>query len=49
MFFQVKYLEPRRSLEIEAKNGSKIRVKAIAGPILGPPWPTPGKFYCKKT
>ncbi|KAL9352437.1 hypothetical protein Peur_055117 [Populus x canadensis] len=35
---EVTYLEPGQSFEIKAKNGSKVGVKAPAGPVLGPPW-----------
>lgn len=38
---QVTYLEPGQSSEIEGKNGSKVGVRATAGPVLGPPWQRP--------
>lgn len=38
---QVTYVEPGQSSEIEGRNGSKLRVKATAGPVLGPPWQRP--------
>lgn len=38
---QVTYLEPGQASEIEGKNGSKARVQATVGPILGPPWQRP--------
>lgn len=41
MFFQTTYLEPGQSSVIEASNGTKVRVQATAGPILGPPWQRP--------
>lgn len=42
---QVTYLEPGQTSEIEEKNGSKIRVQATAGPVLGPPWKRPENGY----
>lgn len=39
--FQVTYLEPGQSSEIEGKNSSKVGVRATAGPVLGPPWQRP--------
>lgn len=38
---QVTYLEPGQSSNIEAGNGSKVRIQATAGPVLGPPWQRP--------
>lgn len=38
---QVTYVEPGETSEIEAINGSQVKVRAIAGPILGPPWQRP--------
>ncbi|KAH9707520.1 metallo-hydrolase/oxidoreductase superfamily protein [Citrus sinensis] len=43
--FQVTYVEPGQSSEIEGRNGSKLRVKATAGPVLGPPWQRPENGY----
>ena len=40
-FFQTTYLEPGQSSVIEASNGSKVTIKATAGPVLGPPWQRP--------
>lgn len=40
-YFQVTYLEPGESSDIETNYGSKISVKATAGPVLGPPWQRP--------
>ncbi|KAJ0038576.1 hypothetical protein Pint_23315 [Pistacia integerrima] len=34
-----------RSAEVEAKNGSKVKLKATAGPVLGPPWQRPENGY----
>ncbi|KAJ4961366.1 hypothetical protein NE237_021276 [Protea cynaroides] len=45
LFRNVTYLEPGQSSEIAGENGSKIRIKATAGPILGPPWQTPENGY----
>ncbi|KAF9618266.1 hypothetical protein IFM89_000901 [Coptis chinensis] len=41
----VTYLEPGQSSEIEGKLGSKVTVKATAGPVLGPPWQRPENGY----
>lgn len=38
---QVTYLEPGETSEIEAINGSQVKVRATAGPVLGPPWQRP--------
>lgn len=38
---QVTYLEPGQSIDLEGKNGSKVKVSATEGPILGPPWQRP--------
>ncbi|XP_058087693.1 uncharacterized protein LOC131234764 isoform X1 [Magnolia sinica] len=45
LFRNVTYLEPGQSSEIEGKNGSKVSVRATAGPILGPPWQRPENGY----
>ncbi|KAK4850009.1 hypothetical protein QYF36_003023 [Acer negundo] len=45
LFKNVTYLEPGESYEIEVGNGSKVRVKATAGPVLGPPWQRPENGY----
>ncbi|XP_050223863.1 uncharacterized protein LOC126673675 isoform X2 [Mercurialis annua] len=45
LFSNVTYLEPGESSELQGKNGSKVRVKATAGPILGPPWQRPENGY----
>ncbi|KAI5436098.1 hypothetical protein KIW84_022515 [Lathyrus oleraceus] len=44
-YFQVTYIGPGQSSEIETKDGSKIRIKATAGPVLGPPWQRPENGY----
>ncbi|XP_022776987.1 uncharacterized protein LOC111318401 isoform X2 [Durio zibethinus] len=41
----VTYLEPGQDSEVEAGNGSKVRIKATAGPVLGPPWQRPENGY----
>lgn len=38
---QVTYLEPGQRSNIEARNGSTVRIQATAGPVLGPPWQRP--------
>ncbi|EEF33267.1 uncharacterized protein LOC8260404 [Ricinus communis] len=45
LFCNVTYLEPGENAEIEGKNGSKVRVQATAGPVLGPPWQRPENGY----
>ncbi|XP_028768222.1 uncharacterized protein LOC114725817 isoform X2 [Neltuma alba] len=45
LFKNVTYLEPGQTSDIEASNGSRIRVKATAGPVLGPPWQRPENGY----
>ncbi|XP_031249643.1 uncharacterized protein LOC116107513 [Pistacia vera] len=45
LFNNVTYLEPGQSAEVEAKNGSKVKLKATAGPVLGPPWQRPENGY----
>ncbi|KAJ4710565.1 Metallo-hydrolase/oxidoreductase superfamily protein [Melia azedarach] len=45
LFKNVTYLEPGQSSEVEGLNGSKVRVKATAGPVLGPPWQRPENGY----
>ncbi|ESR50968.1 hypothetical protein CICLE_v10031998mg [Citrus x clementina] len=45
LFQNVTYVEPGQSSEIEGRNGSKLRVKATAGPVLGPPWQRPENGY----
>ncbi|XP_052726062.1 uncharacterized protein LOC108335907 isoform X3 [Vigna angularis] len=41
LFRNVTYLEPGQSSDIETNYGSKINIKATAGPVLGPPWQRP--------
>ncbi|XP_021299814.1 uncharacterized protein LOC110428328 [Herrania umbratica] len=45
LFKNVTYLEPGQDCEIEAGNGSKVRIQATAGPVLGPPWQRPENGY----
>lgn len=45
LFRNVTYIEPGQSSVIEASNGSKVRVQATAGPVLGPPWQRPENGY----
>lgn len=45
LFSNVTYLEPGQSSTIEARNGSKVKVQATAGPVLGPPWQRPENGY----
>lgn len=40
-YFQVTYIEPGQSSDIETNCGSEVRIKATAGPVLGPPWQCP--------
>ncbi|XP_074579589.1 LOW QUALITY PROTEIN: uncharacterized protein LOC141836077 [Curcuma longa] len=45
LFKNVTYLEPGQSIDLEGKNGSKVKVSATEGPILGPPWQRPENGY----
>ncbi|XP_077245160.1 metallo-hydrolase/oxidoreductase superfamily protein [Tasmannia lanceolata] len=45
LFRNVTYLKPGQSSEIDGKNGSKVSVRATAGPVLGPPWQRPENGY----
>ncbi|KAB1999888.1 hypothetical protein E1A91_D12G194800v1 [Gossypium mustelinum] len=45
LFRNVTYLEPGQESEVEAANGSKVRIQATAGPVLGPPWQRPENGY----
>ncbi|KAL6969818.1 hypothetical protein U1Q18_029531 [Sarracenia purpurea var. burkii] len=45
MNLQVTYLEPGQSFEIEVSNGSRVTIRATAGPVLGPPWQRPENGY----
>ncbi|KAJ6318281.1 hypothetical protein OIU76_013755, partial [Salix suchowensis] len=45
LFSNVTYLEPGETSEFDARNGSKVGVKATPGPVLGPPWQRPENGY----
>ncbi|MQM23751.1 hypothetical protein Taro_056820 [Colocasia esculenta] len=45
MFRNVTYLEPGQSSELEGGNGTKLIIRATAGPVLGPPWQRPENGY----
>ncbi|TYH96758.1 hypothetical protein ES332_A12G199500v1 [Gossypium tomentosum] len=45
LFRNVTYLEPGQESEVEAANGSKVRIQATAAPVLGPPWQRPENVY----
>ncbi|XP_026402906.1 uncharacterized protein LOC113298390 [Papaver somniferum] len=45
LFSSVTYLEPGQSSEIMGRNGSKAKIQATAGPVLGPPWQRPENGY----
>ncbi|GAV59163.1 Lactamase_B_3 domain-containing protein [Cephalotus follicularis] len=45
LFRNVTYIKPGQSSITEARNGHKVRVKATAGPVLGPPWQNPENGY----
>ncbi|KAK2375904.1 Metallo-hydrolase/oxidoreductase superfamily protein [Trifolium repens] len=45
LFKNVTYIEPGQISEFETKYGSKVRIKATAGPVLGPPWQRPENGY----
>ncbi|WJX57830.1 hypothetical protein P8452_43348 [Trifolium repens] len=45
LFKNVTYIEPGQISEFETKFGSKVRIKATAGPVLGPPWQRPENGY----
>ncbi|GMN38804.1 hypothetical protein TIFTF001_008032 [Ficus carica] len=45
LFSNITYLEPGQSSVIEGSNGSKVKVQATAGPVLGPPWQRPENGY----
>ncbi|KAJ8760754.1 hypothetical protein K2173_018668 [Erythroxylum novogranatense] len=45
LFDNVIYVEPGQSSEVEGQNGTKVSVKATAGPVLGPPWQRPENGY----
>lgn len=45
LFTNVTYLEPGQNSEIQTSNGSNVKVRATAGPVLGPPWQRPENGY----
>ncbi|XP_057765728.1 uncharacterized protein LOC130986352 [Salvia miltiorrhiza] len=45
LFTNVTYLEPGEGSEIQGKDGSSVKVRATAGPVLGPPWQRPENGY----
>ncbi|CAI9096272.1 OLC1v1032373C1 [Oldenlandia corymbosa var. corymbosa] len=45
LFSNVTYLEPGEGTEVDAGNGSPVKIKATAGPVLGPPWQRPENGY----
>ena len=42
---QVTYLEPGEESEIDVINSSPVKLRATAGPVLGPPWQRPENGY----
>ncbi|KAG9136062.1 hypothetical protein Leryth_026779 [Lithospermum erythrorhizon] len=50
LFSNVTYLEPGEETNIEASNSLPVKVRATAGPVLGPPWQRPenGSTLCKR-
>lgn len=45
LFSYVIYLEPGEDSEIEVSDGFQVKIKASAGPVLGPPWKRPENGY----
>nr|XP_004236302.1 uncharacterized protein LOC101254186 isoform X1 [Solanum lycopersicum] len=45
LFTNVIYLEPGQDSAIEVSNGFQVKIKATAGPVLGPPWQRPENGY----
>ncbi|KVH97619.1 hypothetical protein Ccrd_000311 [Cynara cardunculus var. scolymus] len=45
LFNNVIYLEPGENSEIQTSEGSYVKVRATAGPVLGPPWQRPENGY----
>ncbi|XP_075507027.1 uncharacterized protein LOC142543565 isoform X2 [Primulina tabacum] len=45
LFTNVTYLEPGQASEIQVNSGSSVKIRAIAGPVLGPPWQRPENGY----
>ncbi|KAL3510853.1 hypothetical protein ACH5RR_030254 [Cinchona calisaya] len=49
LFSNVTYLEPGEGSEIQMRNGSPVKIRATAGPVLGPPWQRPENGYLVTT
>ncbi|KAL3830984.1 hypothetical protein ACJIZ3_019786 [Penstemon smallii] len=45
LFSNVTYLEPGQESEIQLSSGSSVKIRATAGPVLGPPWQRPENGY----
>lgn len=45
LFSNVTYLEPGQESKIDVINGSPVKLRATAGPVLGPPWQRPENGY----
>ncbi|XP_027153093.1 uncharacterized protein LOC113753192 [Coffea eugenioides] len=45
LFSNVTYLEPGEESEIDVINSSPVKLRATAGPVLGPPWQRPENGY----
>ncbi|XP_073135864.1 uncharacterized protein [Henckelia pumila] len=45
LFTNVTYLEPGQASEIQVNSGSSVKIRATAGPVLGPPWQRPENGY----
>lgn len=45
LFSNVIYLKPGQDSDIEVSNGFQVKIKATAGPVLGPPWKRPENGY----
>ncbi|CAI5996020.1 unnamed protein product [Closterium sp. NIES-64] len=45
LFSNVTYLEPGSSTSFSSSKGARLSVKAVPGPVLGPPWQRPENGY----
>ncbi|KAK1412079.1 hypothetical protein QVD17_33045 [Tagetes erecta] len=45
LFTNVIYLEPGQDTEIQTSTDSYVKIRATAGPVLGPPWQRPENGY----
>ncbi|KAG8382934.1 hypothetical protein BUALT_Bualt05G0131500 [Buddleja alternifolia] len=45
LFTNITFLEPGQDTEIQVANGSSVKLRATAGPVLGPPWQRPENGY----